>query len=109
MRLTMGMAVGVAVLALATGAMAQSMPNDVSGPAQYGASGPSDGYFGRSNNGGSAGVPTRYETSLAVLRAQMANRARLDGGHLTAKHEAEFAQALDDTNRHFHKGPYARP
>jgi hypothetical protein len=34
-------------------------------------------------------------------------RARLDGGQLTATHAAEFQQALDDTNRHFHKGPYA--
>jgi hypothetical protein len=139
MRLLIGVS-AVAGLAMATGAMAQSLPGDVNGfPAAPGQAGSQAGSrnFGtppccdpRSpqasfNPGMSAGtvqsmgqrgaptssavVPTRYEASLQALQAQIDRQAQLDGGQLTPKHAAEFQQALDDTNRHFHKGPYARP
>ena len=102
---------GFAVLSLA-----QAHGQDQTGSSMIGGSYGGSGGMVYSLSGGAPNqlgpayeTPTRYETSLRVLRAQMDYQARRDGGRLTAKHEAEFQRALDDTNRHFHKGPYARP
>jgi hypothetical protein len=110
MRLLISITLGAA-LAMATAAMAGQ---DQTNSAMFGGSGPSMvGFFSTGPQepccNGVRVAGTRYDTSLMILKAQMDYRAQLDGGHLTAKHAAEFQQALDDTNRHFHKGPYARP
>jgi hypothetical protein len=102
MRRPIGIVIGSAALVLATTAMAQSPPPS-NGSSPPGDPGPGVRVDRQEP------IPTRYETSLGRLKAQMDKQTRLDGGHLTPVHEAEFQQALDDTNRHFHKGPYARP
>lgn len=109
MRAVVGLTLGTGLAALATAAAAQAVngptfafPNPPSQQDNYAPG--ADGFYGTGS-----GVPTRYETSLVELRKQIGYRARLDGGKLSPKHRAEFQQALDDTNRHFHKGRYARP
>ena len=120
MRRNSGIALSVAVAActLASAAIAGPFGNDQANSTMIGGSGGAANTSmadpettvprGEPCCNGAQVTGTRYETSLMVLKAQMDYRAWLDGGHLTAKHEAEFQQALDDTNRHFHKGPYAR-
>ncbi len=97
------LAAGLAAIALAGSAMAQTVESGGSASMVQSLNGGAPTQLGPAND-----TPTRYETSLWVLKAQMAYWARRDGGQLSAKHQAEFQQALDDTNRHFHKGPYAR-
>jgi hypothetical protein len=115
MRALIGIVVGVAASSLATATVAQSSQASGGFPAEVRQGG--DGSFvpgvataigERGAPLGGAVVPTRYEFALAMLQADVDRLTRSDGGHLTSEHQAGFQKDLDDLNRHFHKGPYAR-
>ena len=106
MRVLLGGTLAFGLAAAAGAAAAQSQPENGNSGAFTSPPG-QEGNVTPGPTGPSITTPTRYETSLAILRAQMDRQARRDGGQLTLKHQAEFEQALDQTNRHFHKGPYA--
>lgn len=49
-----------------------------------------------------------YKASLTSLKWEIDRQTRKDGGHLTAAHEAKLQSELDDINRRFHQGRFAK-
>jgi hypothetical protein len=99
MRLLIGVALGAAVAALSTAAMAQSAGADQvsampSPPTQQGA-------LPTSLGDRQANLQESYEQEIMMLKKKMERLTREDGGQLSAEHQVSLQKQLDDVNRRF--------